>query len=148
MPESSPATPRTALESAFAAHVARYESHRRATVHRDVIGPADFRLLWLLSDGQPRTLKEISETLHLEQSTVNRQANAAIEHGIVERSRGTGRSAYEFSPTPHGEAVLAESLSGLFASYRAAFDRMGRDRASALVQLLGEFVDAYTNEDA
>lgn len=141
----TPASP-VALERDFAAHVARYEGHRRATVHREVVGPADFRLLWLLSDGEARTLKEISEALHLEQSTVNRQANAAIEHGIVERSRTGGRSAFVFRPTPRGEALLAESLAGLFAGYSSAFDRMGRDRAGELVQLLGEFVDAYVRD--
>ncbi|NED61636.1 MarR family transcriptional regulator, partial [Streptomyces sp. SID10244] len=36
-----------------------------------------FAILWVLSDGRPRTLRELSEELDLEQSTVNRQVNAA-----------------------------------------------------------------------
>ena len=48
---------------------------------------ASIRILWLLSDGTPRSLKEISHQLRLEQSTANRQVNDALSHGLVERKR-------------------------------------------------------------
>ncbi len=63
-------------------------------------------LLLLLDHAGPRTLKEIAAELELEQSTVNRQVNKAIDHGLLEadgavtgprriRATEAGRAAFQ-----------------------------------------------------
>lgn len=126
-----------------AGHDAAGYSAGDATGDAEPLGPAEQRLLWLLSDGVPRTLKRISEDLHLEQSTVNRQVNAALSHGVVSRSRKKG-AAYTFVATQYGSTRLETTLAGLFASYREAFVSMGEADAREFVRLLGRFVDAFT----
>ena len=49
-----------------------------------ILEASAFNILWRLWEG-PRTLRELSVELELEQSTVNRQVNAAIKHGYIER---------------------------------------------------------------
>ncbi|WP_245672914.1 MarR family transcriptional regulator, partial [Aldersonia kunmingensis] len=58
---------------------------RKPTIHDAQLEASAFAILWTLSDGNPRTLREIGEELDLEQSTVNRQVNAAIRNGYLER---------------------------------------------------------------
>lgn len=144
----------TRLAREFAAQIALYEQHRRsmfpiATVQAssgatEPLGPAEQRLLWLLADGKPRTLKAISEELHLEQSTVNRQANAALAHGVVRRSR-QGGEAYTFTATKHGAERLETTLAGLFASYHQTFNRMGEADSQEFIRLLEKFVSTFTD---
>ena len=64
---------------------ARLERGRRAVEGRARLGTADLRLIWLLVEDGPRTMREISEELGLEQSTVNRQVNSALKAGYLER---------------------------------------------------------------
>lgn len=82
--------PPTRLASLFH-HLDR---HRRALESTSTLGTAELRLLWLLSDGRPRTLREVPHELHLEQSTVNRQANAAVRAGHLQRTRVDGAYRY------------------------------------------------------
>lgn len=70
--------------------VTRLERIRRMQTNQMDLGTADLRILWLFADGRSRTLKEISADLNLEQSTVNRQINAAINEGLLQRSRRPG----------------------------------------------------------
>lgn len=145
MPQPHESRPTHSLERDFAALIASYERHRRVAAQRSPLGPAELRLMWLLSDGVPRTLRDISETLNLEQSTVNRQANAALDHGIVARSRASG-SRYTFTPTELGSERLELSITSMLEKYRDAFNQMGSADAQQFVSLLGAFVAAYTGE--
>lgn len=130
-------------ERDFAQAMARYERDRR-TLAQDVgLGAAELRLLWLLNDNEPRTLRRIGDELRLEQSTVNRQVNAALQAGIVRRTRQPGDAAYLIASTPEGTDRLGDSLDTMFAGYRRAFASMGDERARELVALLTEFADAY-----
>ncbi|MCS3778454.1 MarR family winged helix-turn-helix transcriptional regulator [Tsukamurella ocularis] len=65
-----------------------------------------YLVLLLLDYAGPSTLKEIATELELEQSTVNRQVNKAIEHGLLEadgalsgpkriRATAAGRAAFQ-----------------------------------------------------
>ncbi|MFD6137837.1 MarR family winged helix-turn-helix transcriptional regulator, partial [Isoptericola sp. NPDC060257] len=87
----------------------RLDLHRRLAEHRSPLGTADGRLLWLLSDGRPRTLREIAEALRLEQSTVNRQVNGALAAGLLRRFTAPGRSARLLEPTEEGLARFEEA---------------------------------------
>jgi DNA-binding MarR family transcriptional regulator len=102
-----------------------------------------FRLLWVLSDGEPRTLRELSAALDLEQSTVNRQVHAALDAGLVERFDAEGRAGKLVRPTAAG--TEAYEHDGLLRARRlsAALDRLGPDRVHRLTADLGAFNDAF-----
>ncbi|WP_019202413.1 MarR family winged helix-turn-helix transcriptional regulator [Tsukamurella sp. 1534] len=64
-----------------------------------------YLLLHLLDYAGASTLKEISCALELEQSTVNRQVNKAIEHGLLEASGDVG-GPKRISATDAGRAAF------------------------------------------
>ena len=70
-----------------AAAVSALANARRSAESRSRLGKANNRLLWLFTDLRPRTLKQIAEDLALEQSTANRQVNAALSAGILRMYR-------------------------------------------------------------
>lgn len=106
------------------------------------LGIADLRILWLFSDHRARTLKEIAEELHLEQSTVNRQINAALSAGLVQRERRVGSHAYEFSRSAEGERAFESDVAKSLNAFRAGLDAVGDDAEAFLVGFT-RFVDAY-----
>ncbi len=120
----------------------RLDLHRRLAEQRSPLGTADGRLLWLLSDGRPRTLREISDALRLEQSTVNRQVNAALAAGLLHRSTAPGRSARLHEPTEEGRARFEEATSLALGAYADGLAALGDDAASFLDQL-ERFAHAY-----
>ncbi|GAB3581188.1 MarR family winged helix-turn-helix transcriptional regulator [Calidifontibacter terrae] len=121
----------------------RLDTSRRVAEQQGELRAADGRLLWLLSDGRGRSLREIAEELNLEQSTVNRQVNAALKTGLVGRSRAGGRS-WQFAVTEQGkqafEVGLAEHLSLFAGALTAVADR------PAFLADLARFVDAYADQ--
>ena len=57
-------------------------SRRRATAYPgSVLGDSAFRILLLLVEEGPRSLRELADDLQLERSTMSRQVNAAIGRG-------------------------------------------------------------------
>ena len=100
-----------------------------------------FRLLWLLTEGPPRTLRELADELQLDQSTVNRQVNAAINHGLVERYAVAGSSSRLLRPTEAGRAAYVHDAALRAEVYDAVLDELGQARAAALVAELRELND-------
>jgi len=100
-----------------------------------------FRLLWLLTEGPPRTLRELADELQLDQSTVNRQVNAAIKHGLVERYAVAGSSSRLLRPTEAGRATYVHDAALRADVYDAVLDELGEERAAALVAELRELND-------
>lgn len=125
----------------IASILSRLDSQRHIQESRMRLGTADLRLLWLLADGQSRTLKEISTELRLEQSTVNRQVNAALGSGLVVRRRRQGEGAYEFERTESGRHIFEEDTGRTLGVYAAALDRMGPDRCESFLDLASEFLE-------
>lgn len=106
-----------------------------------------FQILWLLSDGRARTLRELSIDLDLEQSTVNRQVNAAMKRGYLERFEVPGCISRRHRPTAVGWEAFkhdgrhrAELLNRVFA------DLSPGDPESLLAQLRA-FNDAYERQN-
>lgn len=128
---------------AFAGILSRFDRDRRHQENRMALGPADLRMLWLLSDERPRTLREISDELHLEQSTVNRQVNAAVGEGLVERSRPPGSPAYLFSRTARGFDAFEADVEVSLGAYREALDALGAEDSATLLRLFAQFTEAY-----
>jgi DNA-binding MarR family transcriptional regulator len=101
-----------------------------------------FRLLWLLCEGQPRTVRELAEELELDQSTVTRQVNAAIGHGHVERYAVAGSASRVLRPTPSGRTAYEHDARLRADLFGEAMDVLGDERTATLVALLREFNDA------
>ena len=122
-------------ERRMARLLVRLEAGRRAAEATAALGTADMRMLWLLSDGNPRTLREISESIGLEKSTVNRQVNAALREGLVERRRPSGCTSAVLSPTEHGRALFDHEVDRVLDHYRAGLARLGGEEHRLLDRL-------------
>lgn len=121
----------------------RLDALRRAVEQQMSLGTADLRILCLLSDGRPRTLRQIDEELWLEQSTVNRQVNHAVAAGFVKRSRSEATGAYEFSATAEGVAAFEEDLRAFVGSCDEALSAIGDTDAAAFKKLTERFLAAF-----
>lgn len=131
------------LERRLASALTRLDKERRTQEGAQRLGTADLRLLWLLADERSRTLREIADDLGLEQSTVNRQVNAALGAGLLERTRRPEGSAYEFIRTAHGKQTFDEVSSVSMGAYAAALHELGEADAEHLVTLLQRFLGHF-----
>jgi DNA-binding MarR family transcriptional regulator len=100
-----------------------------------------FRVLWLLTEGPPRTLRELADELQLDQSTVNRQVNAAIKNGLVERYAVAASPSRLHRPTAAGRAAYVHDGALRAEVYSRVLDELGTGRADALVAELRELND-------
>lgn len=119
-------------------------SRRRSLVHPGVgLERSAFAILWVLSDGRPRTLRELTADLELEQSTVNRQVNAAIKHGYVERFEVEDSLSKMIRPTDAGREAFRRD--GLLRAERLeqVFADLAPGSPQALLHELRAFNDAY-----
>ncbi|GEL94635.1 hypothetical protein CCO02nite_12930 [Cellulomonas composti] len=119
--------------------------HQHVARQRNRLNTAELRILWLLTDGRPRTLRVLSEHLGLEQSTVNRQVNAAIDAGLLRRFSAPGHTAKLLEPTPEGVRQLEEDMAGPLGAADRALDAIGED-ADHFLDVLERFVTAYGAE--
>lgn len=119
-----------------------FDRHRRSIGHQATLRTADIRLLWLFTDGQPRTLRQITNELGLEQSTINRQVNAAMNASLITRSRARSADPYLFEPSEFGASEFAKYLNATTIAYSTALAEMG-SKGTTLVELMTEFVDSY-----
>lgn len=137
----------SALRAAPAWHLAvalaRIDRATRVVEHRATLGTADLRLLWLLANEGACTMKEIATLLTLEQSTVNRQVNAALKNGYVEALQRTGEPARVFGPTHEGLRLLTEDVTRSFDVLESALRVVPADEAGRFVEHLQAFADAY-----
>lgn len=121
----------------------RLQRRRRHVYEGTILENSAFRLLWVLDDGEPRTLRRLSTDVDLEQSTVNRQVNAAIAAGWLERYDVPGSASKLVRPTAAG--VEAYRHDGLLraGTIRAALDALGPERAGVLIEALRDLNDAW-----
>ena len=121
----------------------RMQRRRRHVYEGVVLENSAFRLLWVLDDGEPRTLRQLAVDLDLEQSTVNRQVNAAIDAGWLERYDVAGSASRLVRPTEAG--VTAYRHDGLIraATIRAALDDLGPAQAATVIEGLAALNDAW-----
>ncbi|MFV0287402.1 MAG: MarR family winged helix-turn-helix transcriptional regulator [Demequina sp.] len=134
----------TAPERTMAGLLARVERTRHVLEQRVTVGTADMRLLWLLSDGDARTMRQICDALKLEQSTVHRQVANAEKEGFVSRHRAAGSTAWVVTATDTGRAAFERALTSAMAVTGAGLAVLEPDEQEALLDLLGRFLDAYT----
>ena len=123
--------------------IARLERAQRAAEDLAEMRVADRRLLWLLSDGAPRTMREIADGLGLEQSTVNRQVNAALALGLLARSEPDEHHARPIVVTDDGQDLFTRSFDRHMGYVRDALAAVPADRRTTFLSDFAAFVDAY-----
>lgn len=122
---------------------ARIERARRAIESHTRLNAADNRLLWLLTSEGPRTMREISESLGLEQSTVNRQVNAALDRGLVDRVEREGSAARAIRITAAGQELFSSTLDGGMVVLGKALDALPASQREGFVEQYLTFSQAY-----
>ena len=103
---------------------------------------ADGRLLWLLRDGQARTLRQVADDLGLEQSTVNRQVHAALESGVIRRFREEGHSAWLLEITGEGRQRFRTDLDRQLEVHQRALDAVPAEHRADFLTHLRAYVEA------
>jgi len=121
----------------------RVGRRRHANVEGTELDMSAFKLLWILSDGEPRTLREIADELDLELSTINRQVNAAVRAGLLERFSVPDSPSRPVRPTADGRRLYEHDAAIHADLYRSVLAEMGADAARDLTKGLRAFNDAY-----
>lgn len=120
----------------------RWDAARRRIVGGTQLKAAEGRLLSLLEDEHPRTLREIADELQLEQSTVNRQVNAAVAEGLVTRSRGEEDAAYRVEATAQGREKFDADVTRHIELQARALADIPADQHDTFLRHLATYVDA------
>lgn len=102
-----------------------------------------YKLLWILSDGRARTLRELADELDLELSTINRQVNGAIRSGLLERFAVPDHPSRPVRPTAEGTRLYEHDSAVRSAHLSAILDEMGPDAAQEFIRGLRAYNDAY-----
>lgn len=129
--------------TALGGELLRLQRRRTSVYDGVVLDNSAFRLLWVLADGEPRTLRQLADELDLEQSTINRQVNAAITGGYLERFAVPGSPSRRVRPTAAGEEAFEHDGRIRAALISRALGELGEGRAARLITDLRAFNDAW-----
>ncbi len=118
---------------------------RRKSEHpaESVLESSAFAILLVLSDGRARTLRELTDELDLEQSTVNRQVNAAIKLGYLERFDVEGSTSRLIRPTGSGRAAFTHDGMLRVSRLKQVFADLDPGTPEVLLRELRAFNEAY-----
>lgn len=108
-----------------------------------VLDNSAFAILWVLADGRSRTLRELTVDLDLEQSTVNRQVNAAIKNGYLERIDVEGSLSKHIQPTELGRDTFRHDGQLRVDRLTRVFADLAPGDPESLCRQLRAFNDAY-----
>ena len=135
-------TTEQSLLGELAEELLRLGQRRHATVEGTTLESSAFRLLWLLSDGRARTQRELATDLDLDPSTINRQVNAAVRAGLLERFSVPGSPSRPVRSTTEGRRRYERDLAVHADLLRSVLAEMGPDAARDLIRSLAAFNDA------
>ncbi len=121
----------------------RLQRRRTTSYAGSVLDTSAFRILRVLADGEPRTMRQLAHELELEQSTVNRQVHAAIDLGYLERFEVEGSVSKLLRPTEAGLAAFEHDIAIRVTLIQGALDALGPGRGARLVADLRDFNDAW-----
>lgn len=107
---------------------------------------ADMRLIWRLSDRNPRSIKELANELALERSTVSRQVSAAHSQGLVERSQAPTDGARTITASQRGLDLLESTVASRIGAYQRCLDAIPVDEQERFLELIA-LVTAATDVD-
>lgn len=139
-----PSSSNETLAKELMALLASFDAQRRLLGQHATLKTADIRLLWLFNDGKPRTLKEMSAELGLEQSTVNRQVNAAINDSLLTRNKKNPTDPYRFEPSEFGAQEFSKYMAATTGAYTQTFAQLGNQNEEFMT-LMRSFVASFTH---
>lgn len=117
---------------------------RRANTYTGaVLEESAFTILLVLSERGPRTLRELAGDLDLEQSTVNRQVNAAIGRGYLARRVVSDQAGRVIEPTAAGREAFRHDGMLRVDRLNAVFDDLAPGDPAALLLQLRAYNNAY-----
>lgn len=131
------------LLSELAHELMRNSRRRHDNVEDTLLDTSAFKVLWVLSDGQPRTLRELADELDLELSTINRQVNAAVRAGLLERFSVPDHPSRPVRPTAEGRRLYEHDRAIHADLLQSVLAEMGTDAARDLIRGLRAFNDAF-----
>lgn len=128
----------------------RLKRRRGTSSSAMMLDASAYKILWLVVDHGPRTLRALAEDLQLDQSTINRQVHAVIGHGYAERYDDPDSPGLLVRATPAGEAAYRSDSQVRADGLRAIVDTLGEQAVAELVAGLADFNDAIDEavEDA
>lgn len=118
-----------------------WESAQRHIAQARVLRVAEGRLLRLLQLVGPLPLKDISQRLGLEQSTVNRQVNSAIRAELITRERAMHERADRLHSTLKGRDLLARDTELHQQVYGTALQSIPAESREEFLAHLTQFVE-------
>ena len=126
----------------------------RLTRRRDaspalVLDASAFKILWLVVEEGPHTLRALADGLQLDQSTINRQVHAVVRRGLAERHEADGAPAMLIRATSEGEAAYRHDAGIRAEGLREVVDTVGERATADLVAglaLLNDAIDAATEK--
>lgn len=139
----SPRRSNASLLEDLADELLRFSRRRHMTIEGTELDVSAFKLLWVLSDERPRTLRELAEELGLELSTINRQVNAAVRAGLLERFSVPGNPSRPVRPTPEGQRRYEHDSAVHADLLRSVLAEMGAAPARELISGMRAFNDAF-----
>jgi DNA-binding MarR family transcriptional regulator len=144
MPRSATSPPPVADETLTALRHELMRLGRRRATHSSAttLDGSAFKILWLVIEHGPHTLRGLAESLHLDQSTINRQVHTAVGHGYVERYDDPDSPAMLVRETAAGEAAYRRESDVRAAGLRAIVDTLGEQVVADLAAGLARFNDA------
>jgi DNA-binding MarR family transcriptional regulator len=140
---AGPTRSQQSLLTDLADELMRIGRRRHANVEGTELDLSAFKLLWVLSDGRPRTLRELADELDLELSTINRQVNAAVRTGLLERFTVPDSPSKPVRPTAEGRRLYDHDYAIQADLYRSVLAEIGAEPARELTRGLRAFNDAY-----
>lgn len=132
-----------ALLRAFGDELVRLGRRRVFNPEGAILELSAFRLLWLVVEHGPRSMREIEEGLQLEQSTVSRQVNAAVKHGLVRRTTAPDQHHRLVEATDEGRRAYEHDSELRAVAYRTALTELGARHVEELVASLRAFNDVF-----
>lgn len=136
-------TTEQSLLGELADELLRFSKRRHGAIEGVELEASAFKLLWVLSDDRPRTLRELADELTLDLSTINRQVNAAVRAGLLERFSVPGSPSKPVRPTAEGRRLYQHDSAVHADLLRSVLAEMGAPAARDLIRTLGAFNDAY-----
>ncbi|MBD3914848.1 MarR family winged helix-turn-helix transcriptional regulator [Nocardioides hwasunensis] len=101
-----------------------------------------FRILWLVVEHGPHTLRGLAEHLQLEQSTINRQVHAAVGRGWIERYDHRDSPAMLVRATEAGQEAYRRESQARAEGLREVVSTLGERAVAELAGGLARFNDA------
>lgn len=139
----SPKGSNASLLEDLADELLRFSRRRHTIIEGTQLDTSAFKLLWVLSDERPRTLRELAEELGLELSTINRQVNAAVRAGLLERFSVPDSPSRPVRRTPEGRRLYEHDSAVHSDLLRSILAEMGAAPARELISGMRAFNDAF-----